>query len=246
MASFAVIIPAAGNGSRFDSGRTRKQFLSLSGRPVWLRSVEHFAHRDDVSEVMLVLPPDELDDFRARNAAHLALMNLRLTAGGATRADSVRNGLSSLTADCDFVAVHDAARPLLTSTLIDEIFRAAVSADAVIPVIAVNSTVKSVDADGNCTGTVDRSSLRLAQTPQVFRRTVLEAAYEAARDLTQFTDESSLVEASGVTVRTVPGSPMNIKITTKADLETAEFFRQLQQKSTGLRDLHPFGDERRL
>lgn len=222
MPKFSVIIPAAGNSSRFHDAYYKKPFANLSGRPVWLRTVEHFVNRDDVAEVVLVLAADDLEDFRQRFSPNLIFMPIQIATGGASRAESVRNGLAALTQDCDFVAVHDAARPLLTATWISELFAAAAEKQAVIPAVPVHSTVKSVDADGRIVKTVDRSSLMLAQTPQVFRRDLLESAYAAATDASDFTDEASLVEANGVPVFVHPGWPINIKITTKEDLELAE------------------------
>lgn len=222
MPKFSVIIPAAGSSSRFHDAYYKKPFASLSGRPVWLRTVEHFVHRDDVAEVVLVLAADDLPDFRQRFAPNLIFMPIQIATGGASRAESVRNGLAALTQTCDFVAVHDAARPLLTPAGISALFAAAAEKQAVIPAIPVHSTVKSVDSDGRIVNTIDRSALMLAQTPQVFRRDLLESAYAATTDASAFTDEASLVEATGVPVFVHPGWPINMKITTKEDLEVAE------------------------
>src|SRR6056297_2621719 len=222
MPKFSVIIPAAGSSSRFHDSYYKKPFVNLSGRPVWLRTVEHFANRDDVAEVVLVLAEDDLADFRERFSPNLIFLPIRIATGGASRAESVRNGLESLTHECDYVAVHDAARPLLTAAWISELFAAAVEKQAVIPGVPVHSTVKSVAPDGRILKTVDRTSLMLAQTPQVFRRDLLEAAFANAKDAAVYTDEAALVEASGVPVFVHPGWPVNVKITTKEDLELAE------------------------
>lgn len=240
---FAVIIPAAGQSSRF-GGHRKKPFQDLAGRAVWLRTVDHFINRDDVSEVVLVLAEDDIADFKSRFGPNLAFMNVKIVAGGASRAESVQNGIAALDESADFIAVHDAARPLLTKAWVTEIFAAAIQHGAVIPGTPVSSTVKRIDADNNIVETIDRSSLRLAQTPQVFRRDILEAAYAKASDPAAFTDEASLVEASGQLVFIHDGWPMNIKITTIEDLKLAEFLLTVLPNESGLKDLNPFSDER--
>ena len=240
---FAVIIPAAGQSSRF-GGNRKKPFQDLAGRAVWLRTVDHFINRDDVSEVILVLGEDDIADFRSRFGPILAFMNLKVVVGGASRAESVQNGIASLQEPADFIAVHDAARPLLTKAWVTEIFAAAIKHGAVIPGTPVSSTVKRIDGDNNIVETIDRSCLRLAQTPQVFRRDILEAAYAKASDHSAFTDEASLVEASGQPVFIHDGWPMNIKITTPDDLKLAEFLLTELPSEGGLKDLNPFSEER--
>ena len=142
--------------------------------------------------------------------------------GGDSRAESVRNGIDALQKPADFIAIHDAARPLLTQAGVSRIFSAAKEKGSVIPAVRVSSTVKSVADDGRILQTVDRSSLVLAQTPQVFRRDVIENAYSVSKSPSAFTDEASLVEASGHSVFIVDGWPMNIKITTSEDFRMAE------------------------
>lgn len=240
---FAVIIPAAGASRRF-GGLRKKPFEDLSGRPVWLRTVDHFVNREDVSEVVLVLAADDQEEFRDRYQVNLAFLNLTIVTGGATRAESVQNGLAALSEPSDYVAVHDAARPLLTRQWITNVFSAAQRHAAVIPGVDVSSTVKRVDETGRIEETIDRSSLRLAQTPQVFKRELLEHAYSSVDDPSQFTDEASLVEAAGYPVFVSEGWPMNIKITTPDDLRLAELFLNELPASSGLEDLNPFNDGR--
>lgn len=237
MAKFAVIIPAAGNSSRFQGFRTKKPFIELEGRPVWLRTVDHFIKRDDVSEVVLVLAASDMDEFHERFKAHLAFLDLNITAGGDSRAESVQNGINALTRDCDYIAVHDAARPLLTDKWVSEVFAAAEQKQAVIPATPVSSTVKKIQASGAIETTVDRSQLVLAQTPQVFCRDLLKNAYAAADNPSHFTDEASLVEASGQPVYVCDGWPMNIKITTREDFDLAKLYVKALPSSDGLSDL---------
>ena len=243
MSSFAVILPAAGESRRFTGFPRKKPFMELKGRAVWLRTAEHFLNRDDVTEVVLVLSPDDIDEFRERFRPNLAFMDITIARGGACRAESVLNGINSLTHDAEFVAIHDAARPLLTAKWVTELFAAAVVHDAVIPGVPVSSTVKAV-AGNVIQGTVDRSGLVLAQTPQVFRRSLLLQAFEAAGNLTDFTDDASIVEAFGRPVHIHPGWPMNIKITTGDDFQLAEALLDAMSSGSAAKDLHPFSDER--
>ena len=238
MSNVAVILPAAGQSSRFQGFRHKKPFVELKGRPVWLRSVEHFVNRPDVSEVVLVLAPDDLAEFRVRFQPNLTFLNITLCEGGSSRARSVLNGLKALTKPAEFVAVHDAARPLLTVQWVNEIFAAAQQFGAVIPGVPVSSTVKETDNQRRITRTVDRSRLILAQTPQVFRRTLLENAYTVTENPDAFTDEGSLVEASGHPVFVHEGWPMNIKLTTAEDFRWAEALLDLLPTNNPLASLN--------
>ncbi len=244
MSRFAVIIPAAGDSSRFKGFRQKKPFVELKGRAIWLRTVEHFVNRDDVSEVILVLAKSDIEEFLERFRSELGFKNLTVTQGGASRSESVMKGIHALKKPADFIAVHDAARPLLTKAWVSEIFAAAIEKDAVIPGIPVSSTVKSISSDGRIEQTIDRTPLRLAQTPQVFRRSLLENAYHNVADPSSFTDESSLVEAAGHPVFVHNGWPMNIKITTMDDFKIAESLLAALPKESGLKESHSFGAKR--
>lgn len=238
---YAVVIPAAGQSTRF-AGSQKKPFEELAGRAIWLRTVEHFESRDDVSEVVLVLAEDDIDEFKQRFQANLAFLNVHVAVGGASRAESVLNGIKALQQPSDFVAVHDAARPLLTRQWISEIFAAAADKGAVVPGISVSSTVKKVDDNGKVQETIDRSCLRLAQTPQVFDRQLLSEAFAAAADLSQLTDEASVLEAAGKPVFVHEGWPMNIKITTQHDMRLAEAFLKALPTQGGLGNVGLFDD----
>ncbi|APZ92816.1 2-C-methyl-D-erythritol 4-phosphate cytidylyltransferase [Fuerstiella marisgermanici] len=244
MSKFAVIIPAAGESSRFRGFRRKKPFVELKGRAIWLRTVDHFINRDDVSEVVLVLAKDDLEEFRERFQPNLTFMNIHIAEGGATRADSVQNGIAALTKPADYIAVHDAARPLLTKAWISELFETAMRKQAVIPAVAVSSTVKKVDDSGRIQQTIDRTHLMLAQTPQVFRTEILKNAYQQAETASGFTDEASLVEATGQPVFVHEGWPANIKITTKQDFDLAEALLASLPTDAGLPGLHPFSEDR--
>ncbi len=239
-----MIIPAAGDSSRFKGFRQKKPFVELKGRPIWLRTVEHFIKREDVTEVVLVLAKSDIEEFMERFEEDLSYKNLIITLGGASRAESVLRGMKALKKPAEYLAVHDAARPLLTQTWVSEIFAAAIQKQAVIPGVPVTSTVKSITDDGRIVATIDRTPLRLAQTPQVFRKTLLENAYRDVVDSSTYTDEASLVEASGHPVFVHEGWPMNIKITTMDDFKTAESLVAALPKENGSKDLNTFGLKR--
>lgn len=244
MSKFAVILPAAGKSSRFAAPQSKKKvFVELKGRPVWVRSAEAFCNRDDVVQTLIVVSPEDLDWFKEKFLPNLAFMNIEIVTGGAERADSVKNALARVRADVDFVAVHDAARPLIVKAWIDRVFRAAEQHGAALLAIPVTSTLKRIDANSCIEQTVPRANLWAAQTPQVFRRQLLLDAYSQQGSL-QPTDEAQLVEQFGHPVRVVDGSPLNIKITDQDDFRMAEFLLDALPKEKGLGLLHPFADER--
>lgn len=244
MSKFAVILPAAGQSSRFGDSRRKKPFIELKGRPVWVRAVEVFANRDDVDQLLVVVSPDDMEFFKEKFQANLAFMSVEIVAGGKQRADSVKNALARVRADIDYVAVHDAARPLIVKQWIDTVFAAAEESGAAIPAIPISSTIKRVE-NGRIAETVSRKNLWAAQTPQVFRRQLLLDAY-AKWDGSEATDEANLVERIGEPVTIVEGSPLNIKITTQEDFKMAESLLGALPQEKGLRALHPFADDRFL
>lgn len=243
MSRFAVIVAAAGRSSRFgsQSPREKKVFRELQGRPVWLRSVEAFCGRPDVAQTIVVVSPDDLDWFKEKYAPNLGFLDLDIVAGGAERADSVMNALARVQSDIDFVAIHDAARPLVVKQWIDEIFQAAENHGAAIPATAISSTLKRVNGD-SIVETVPRERLFAAQTPQVFRRELILEAYGKRGDF-EATDESSLVERLGHAVHIVKGSPMNIKITTQQDLKIAGALMGILPREKGLDAIAPSKDD---
>ncbi len=236
---FAVIIPAAGQSSRF-GGREKKPFVSLDGRPVWLRTAELFWSREEVSKVYVVVAPGDRDEFRSRFGHLLAFANAEVVDGGGERFDSVANALARVPADVPFVAIHDAVRPLTPPAVIDATFATARKHGAALPAIPVADTLKQVDEGSRVTGTVPRAGLWQAQTPQVFRRDwILEAYTKRGEAKTPITDDAQAVEALGHPVHVVPGSPLNFKITTKDDLELAEVV--LKSRAAKKPEYHPTG-----
>jgi 2-C-methyl-D-erythritol 4-phosphate cytidylyltransferase len=221
MAHVAVILPAAGQSSRFGAA-DKKPFVSVCGRAVWLHAIDAFAGRDDVGQLLVVVAPDDIETFQKRFSADIAELRIEVVAGGSARFESVANALQRLRPEIDFVAVHDGARPCVTPRLIDEVIGRAAETGAAMLAVPVADTIKRGDASGRVTSTVDRNGLWLAQTPQVFRRDWLIEAYSRREQLgAGITDDAQLVEAAGHPVYLVTGSPANLKITTPGDLVLA-------------------------
>lgn len=213
-----ILIVAGGRGTRM-GGSQPKQFLQLAGRPVLMHTLEAFDRWDASARLIVVLPEDQIDTWKRLCEAHVFGRIHRVVAGGETRFHSVRNGLGAVASD-GLIAVHDGVRPLVAPSVIAACFAAAADGGAAVPVVPVVESVREVDADGG-SRPVDRTRLRVVQTPQVFRADVLRAAYCLPYD-PRFTDDASVVEASGVAVRLVPGNRENIKLTTPMDLLLAE------------------------
>ena len=213
-----ILIVAGGRGTRM-GGSQPKQFLQLAGRPVLMHTLEAFDRWDASARLIVVLPEDQIDTWKRLCEAHVFGRIHRVVAGGETRFHSVRNGLGAVASN-GLIAVHDGVRPLVAPSVIAACFAAAADGGAAVPVVPVVESVREVDADGG-SRPVDRTRLRVVQTPQVFRADVLRAAYCLPYD-PRFTDDASVVEASGVAVRLVPGNRENIKLTTPMDLLLAE------------------------
>lgn len=213
-----ILIVAGGRGTRM-GGPQPKQFLELAGRPVLMHTLEAFDRWDASARLIVVLPEDQIETWKRLCEAHTFGRIHRVVAGGETRFHSVQNGLGAVASD-GLIAVHDGVRPLVAPSVIAACFAAAADGGAAVPVVPVVESVREVDADGG-SRPVDRTRLRVVQTPQVFRADVLRAAYRLPYD-PRFTDDASVVEASGVAVRLVPGNRENIKLTTPMDLLLAE------------------------
>ncbi|MBP9663433.1 MAG: 2-C-methyl-D-erythritol 4-phosphate cytidylyltransferase [Pyrinomonadaceae bacterium] len=216
-----AIIVAAGSGSRFAADKP-KQFTELLGKPLIIHTLEQFEACPAVDEIVLVLSEDGRREFKIQNAKFKISKLKRIVTGGATRAESVRNGMDSIAAaDNAIVAVHDGARPLVTPEEIAAVIVAAAETGAACLVAPVNDTIKSVEG-GVINFTVDRSRLRRALTPQAFRYDILKRAFEDGEVSDAVTDECYLVEKLGVPITMVEGSATNIKITRPEDLIFAE------------------------
>jgi 2-C-methyl-D-erythritol 4-phosphate cytidylyltransferase len=242
-ARFAVILPAAGRSTRFRD-REKKVFANLDGRPVWLRSAELFVTRADVCQCLIVIAPEDQETFRRRFSANLAFLDIKIADGGPERFDSVANALALLKPEAELVAIHDAARPCLTTKMVDDVFAAAAKTGAALLAVPVTDTVKRGDDKGQVRETVPRQGLWLAQTPQVFRRDWLTEAYASRGRLGKgLTDDAQLVEAAGHPVYLIQGSATNLKITAKEDLSLAEAVLKSRPKPKPAGPSHPFADE---
>lgn len=234
----AVILPAAGRGERF-GGEGNKTFAKLDGRPIFIRTLEHFINRDDVCQTILVVAGAELEEVRSKYAANLGLMGVTLAEGGRRRIDSVRAGLEKVKDEADLVAVHDAVRPCVTRGMIDGVFAEAAKSGAAILASPLFGTIKRVSGAGVVDATVPRAGLFEAQTPQVFNRTLLLEVYQNPPDgADETTDEAELVERAGHAVTVVQSDPSNLKITTKGDLS---FAKAILKSRPADKPVKPFG-----
>ena len=228
-----AIIVAAGTGSRFKS-ETPKQFLHLAGKPVVVRAIERFAAAPSVESIIVVLSSQYVTELGGVDVAK----PIRVVTGGATRAESVANGLAAVEDGVELVAVHDGARPFVSVDEIERTISKAIEFGAACLVGSVTDTIKTVRGD-EIAGTLDRDKLRRALTPQVFRVEVLRKAFADAELTDAITDECYLVEKLGHPIAFVEGSSRNIKITHAEDLALAESLlegEEAYQKSYGLTD----------
>lgn len=246
--SVAVIIPAAGFGTRMNLDHP-KQYHLLAGIPILVRTVQAFTNNDHIDHIVVAVPADRIDQTATMFDRYgLPAGKLKIIAGGHRRQDSVKAGLDVLDQKAEIVLVHDGARPLVSPEIITRISAAVLRDGAAIAAIPVKDTLKTGAADGRVAGTIDRTSLWQAQTPQGARRDLLEQAYMANGEA-DVTDESSLLEKAGIPVTLVEGSETNIKITRPEDLILAE--KIIRQSGAGLRighgyDAHRFADNRKL
>jgi 2-C-methyl-D-erythritol 4-phosphate cytidylyltransferase len=222
------VIVAAGTGSRV-GGKELKQFRWVGGKPMLLHSVQLFQARPDVAMVVVVLPRSVLGDpptwlYQSDTE------RLLLSVGGATRQDSVANGLDDLPADLDVILVHDAARPLVPDTVVSRVIAEARSGRSAIAALPLVDTLKEVDAEGRIVRTVPRERLWRAQTPQGFPRDVLLRAHAEARERgLKATDDAALCEALGIPVVVVKGSERAMKVTEEPDFARADALSRLSE-----------------
>lgn len=230
-----MIVVAAGRGSRMGS-EIKKQYLPLAGAPILVRTLQTLDACQSVDRVVLVVSPEDIDCVRDLIREHRIGKVGAVVAGGAERQNSVWKGLRALLPDSTHVAVHDAARPLVSQDEIQAVIEAAKDGGAATLGVPVKDTIKRVTA-GLVRETLERSTLWAVHTPQAFRRDWLEEAHD--RSLQQGghgTDDASLVEWAGYPVRMVRGSYENLKITTPEDLLVAEtlFQERLRKEQTHL------------
>lgn len=212
-----VIIVAGGSGSRL-GGPLPKQFRMLGSLPVLGHTVNAFARTLPGAPIVVVLPEGQID-FWKNLAARFDIAKHTCTAGGEQRFHSVKNGLAALPPTVSLIAVHDGVRPLISSELILRTLECAVSNGTAIPVVEAVDSLRQITSDGS--RAVDRSALRIVQTPQVFEAELLRRAY--ALDYSpDFTDDAAVVERAGHAVALCIGERSNLKITMADDLPIAE------------------------
>jgi 2-C-methyl-D-erythritol 4-phosphate cytidylyltransferase len=237
MKKVSVIICAAGSSTRFGGDR-KKPFIEIDGRPAFLRSIDFFAGRDDVKQVILSISKEDEELVSVKWGAALGFNGVKLCFGGAERFETVANALKKVDPAADLIAVHDAVRCCLTNQWLDDLFKTAGQTGAAMLACPVVATLKKV-ANGKIIDTVDRTGLYEAQTPQVFDAKLLKDAYAKldTLDKTKITDDAQLVEAMGHPVRIVETDHSNIKITRKNDVPIAEAIVRSRPKPKA----EPFG-----
>lgn len=214
---YYAIIVAGGSGNRMQT-ETPKQFLLLNNLPVLMHTVKAFAQSDSQPKILIVLNQEQ-HNYWARLCEEF---NFRVPheviAGGAERFDSVKNAINSIDEDC-FVAIHDAVRPLVSKTLIDNCFKQAEELGNVIAAVQSSDSVRMLRADK--TSALKRNEIYLVQTPQTFSLSILKEAYTQEFN-SNFTDDANVVESIGYEINIIEGERNNIKITYPIDLELAE------------------------
>jgi 2-C-methyl-D-erythritol 4-phosphate cytidylyltransferase len=230
----AVILPAAGLGTRMGkgtaekTGTSRKQFMLLEGSPILMHTVRKFTASPRIGEIVVAVRAEDLEWVTGMLSRGFPGRRVRAVEGGNSRQQSVGNALNSLDPDTGLVAVHDAVRPFIDLATIDKVLDEATETGAAIVALPAVDTVKQVSRGTGrvrIRATLPRDKLVMAQTPQVFRYDLLLRAFESAReDGFIGTDEASLVERLDVEVSVVMGTDRNIKITKPADMDLAHLF----------------------
>lgn len=217
----AAVIVAAGSGKRMNS-RKPKQFLTVAGKPVLWHTLQRFIKSGIFSEIVLVINRDSLRYCQENILKKYKLIQVKLVAGGKERQDSVYQGLKNLS-PCDYVAIHDGVRCLVTEQIIRKTVQAAVKYQAAVAAVPVKDTIKECGAGDIVKRTIDRGTLWIIQTPQVFQYVLIMKAYQQAMKKGFYgTDDASLAEKLGRKVKLVMASYNNIKITTAIDLSIAD------------------------
>lgn len=219
-----MIIPAAGRGKRLKTKKL-KPFVLIAGKPLLIHTLRSLRRSCRIEETILAVPAGEIKNFN-KLLKHHHWSKVRVVAGGQSRAESVRNALERVSGRCDWVLVHDAARPLVSSAMVTRLIRRAKKTGAAIVGLPVTSTVKRVGLRAKAiTGTKDRRTLVLAQTPQIFKKELLVSHYKKLGEKALLaTDEAALFDGSRIRVGVALGETRNIKITTLEDIELFKFY----------------------
>jgi 2-C-methyl-D-erythritol 4-phosphate cytidylyltransferase len=212
-----VIIVAGGSGKRINT-EIPKQFISLAGKPVLIHTISAFYNYSPEINILLVLPKTHFGLWEKLCKNHNFNISHKIVEGGKTRFLSVKNGLSKIEKN-GIIAVHDGVRPLVKKQVIEKAFLDAEIYGNAVPAIPVNESVREICKTGS--KIFNRSNLRIIQTPQVFKSSILIKAYRQAYQ-NKFTDDATVVESAGEKINLIEGNPENIKITTSIDLRIAE------------------------
>ena len=222
----AVIIVAAGIGSRMGSTE-RKQFIRINGTPLLAMTISAFDGREDVAEIIVVSHPDETERVQKEIILPYHFKKVScIVQGGLLRKDSFMAGLDAVSKTAAYIAVHDGARPFVTSGQLDLLFRRAFETGAAILALPLTDTIKRADDAGMIVRTISRNGLWAAQTPQVFRIDWLQSAYQQLKQHEKPTDDAAVLEQAGYPVHLVNGSWDNFKITVADDVVRAEMILQ--------------------
>ena len=243
-----VIIAAAGMSTRMGTTAS-KQLSIIDGMSVIEYSLKAFSECSSVIEIVIAAKEADFDEIQKITSKYSKAK--RIVKGGNERIDSVRNGFSVISENIDIVAIHDAARPLITTSEIDEIIKECALHGAVCPVGVINDTVKKSDKDGYVEKTLDRNSLFLAHTPQAFKKALYEKALNSISPNAVYTDDASMLEAVGIPVYLHKATNPNVKITRPDDIEIAKFHIGLRKDKRSMRighgyDVHKLVEEREL
>lgn len=222
----AVVIVAGGSGKRMGAS-IPKQFLELNGRPILMHTIERFYQFDPNIQIIVVLPAEERQRWEELCVQNNFDTFHLIAHGGSTRTESVQNGLQKTEDDC-IVGIHDGVRPFVSRELLTRCYNEAMRTGNAIPVIAVSDTIREVSKHKS--KTIDRSLYRLVQTPQCFQSAVIKDAYKINSGV-EFTDDASVLEATGQEIHLCEGEKLNIKITVPADLILGEGILHATQKS---------------
>jgi len=223
MNDLGIVIAAGGSSSRF--GTENKLFVVLGSKPVFIHSLLEFTAVVPAENIVITVPEALIAVFSEEIQREAACCGVRVVAGGETRTRSVKNGMDALPEGLSYVAIHDAARPLVTNALLAECYLMAQKHKAAIPGKRVNDTLKRVECDGRIAETVDRSDLVAVETPQVFDLRALTGAYElAGLDGVEATDDAGIMEHAGHAPHIVISETLNLKITYSDDVLIARAY----------------------
>lgn len=229
MAEIGVVIVAGGSGRRM-GGALPKQFMMLGNMPILGRSINRIREALPASQIVVVLPKEHIELWR-NLSARFDIAKHEIAKGGTERFHSVKNGIDALDEGVKIIAIHDGVRPLASKRLIIKLILEAEKHHAVIPAVAPADSYRIVEGDNS--HIIDRSTLRMIQTPQVFSAELLRNAYKQPFSTT-FTDDASVVEAAGKKITLIEGERENIKITTPSDMIIAEAIISSESNDTQL------------